>query len=514
MKKMKSLMLLIATVLMLTVVLCVNASAAEWKALDDNHQYSFDEDTGVMIIRGSDDIVYGSSFGVDCYDHYNSFCSCTDWEFDDYPYYTDEEEATISAVQSTRILIVEEGISKLGASVFTNFENAEIIILPQSITEIPDGAFYNLDKLRTVVLSNSTVSIGKAAFAGCTNLQGLTLPDSVKTIGDTAFFGCDSGLIRIPKSVEKKGKLLFFPEAKVMVSWRKSERMIEAYPYDYGDLKTYSSMFKGCGTEFYSYNKYTGKYTKIAETKEMGAYIPWDQSKNTNIIKFKFETSKVYYFVSRFYRDIGGRRIYSEPSEMYTYVSAPTLNPVNAKTVQVTATSVKLSWEKCTNAHGYRVLYREKGRPWQVAGTTSGLGSTVKNLKPGTTYSFIVCPYVNIEGNIVWGRQDEFLVNTLPETPTAKVSSPSKGKVTVSWQTVAGGKKYQLYYKVGNGSYKLYKTYDGAQNLTFSNLKSGTKYTFAVRAYWTVTTQDIYVNSKPVSTNYYSAYKPVTVTVK
>lgn len=170
--------------------------------------------------------------------------------------------------------------------------------------------------------------------------------------------------------------------------------------------------------------------------------------------------------------------------------------------VEQSTSSIKLTWSKCTGADGYGV-YLKKSSGWSLLGTTSKLTGTIKKLKAGTTYTFAVQPYVIINGSKVGGEYISLTVSTLPATPTAKVSSTSKGKVTVSWNAVTGGQKYQLYYKVGNGSYKLYKTYNGGQNLTFKNLKSGSKYTFAVRAYRTV-------NEKV----YYSSYKPVTVTIK
>lgn len=170
--------------------------------------------------------------------------------------------------------------------------------------------------------------------------------------------------------------------------------------------------------------------------------------------------------------------------------------------IEKSTSAVRLTWDKCIGADGYRV-FQKTSSGWKTLGTVTKLTGTIRNLKSGTTYTFAIQPYTNINGAKVWGEYLAVTVSTLPVAPTTKVSSPSKGAVKVSWNNVNGAQKYQLYYKVNNGSYKLYKTYNSAQNLTFKNLKSGAKYTFAVRAYRTVD-----------GCNYYSSYKPVTVTIK
>lgn len=498
MKKTKSLMLLVVTMLMLAVVFCMNASAAEWKALGDNHQYRLDEETGVMIIRGSADMMSRYCFAVDCYNHYEKdFCSCSDREVDDWPDFSDEQITAKQDAMKTKTLIVQEGVSKLGAGIFANFENVEVVILPQSVTEIPEGAFNSLENLRTVVLSDSTVSIGRGAFYGCTGLKGLYVPDSVKTFGNGAFYGCDPNMIIISETAKKENKGLFMG-------------YIGSFRVGLGKLiaSVYGDDFNGCyskdGIEYYTYDKSKGKYTVIGEGKT------WDDEFDINL-----PTGKIYNFACRYYVENNGKRIYSDYSDIVSYAHAPQMSKVDPKVSDVKDTSFNLSWSKSPNADGYKVYKKLPGKSWETVGTTTKLGGIVKNLKPGTTYQICIRAYAKVEGVVVLADcVCSFTVSTAPEAPSAKVSSPSKGKLTVSWNSVPGAQKYELYYKIGTGKYKLYKTYDSAQNLTFSNLKSGTKYTFAVRAYRTLKTQDDLTKYKVVTTNYYSTYKPLTLTVK
>ncbi len=390
MKKMKSFMLMTATIILFAVMFCVNASAAEWKALDDSLFYSFDKETGVMVIKGEGEISSGL-FGIDCPKHYiEDECRYDADEIDgflgDYieTEFPEKYEVFCAAVK-TKTLIVQEGAITLATSAFAFdgvFDNLEVAILPQSLTEIPAGAFWQLSKLHTVVLSDSTTSIGEKAFSYCPNLKNIYIPDTVKEIAKDAFEGCDMSKIRITSA-------LVTPE----------------------------------------------KIRKVSATQ------------NTS--------------------------------------------------------EIKLTWSVSKGATGYRIYYKS-GSSWKVAvSSTTATSHTFKNLKAGAKFTFAVRPYIKTNSGLVWSSYTTFKASTVPANPTIKVAAPSKGKVTVTWNAVNGAESYQLWYKTGNGSYKLFKAYDSVKNLTFKNLKSGTKYTFAVRAV---------INTD--GGNVRSGYKAVAVTVK
>lgn len=390
MKKMKSFMLVTATILLLAVMFCVNVSAAEWKALGDGLFYSFDKETEVMVIKGEGEISSGF-FGIDCPKHYiEDECRYDPDEIDGYlsdyieTEFPERYEAFCAATR-TKTLLIQEGVTALASSAFAFdgvFDKLEVVILPQSITEIPAGAFWQLGKLHTVVLSASTASIGEKAFAYCAELKNIYIPDTVKEIAEDAFEGCDMDNIRIPSAFVK-------PE----------------------------------------------KISKVSATQ--------------------------------------------------------------------TSSTIKLTWSASKGATGYRIYYKS-GSSWKVAvSSTTATSHTFKNLKAGARFTFAIRPYIKTNSGVVWASYTSFKASTVPVNPTIKVASPSKGKVTVSWNAVNGADAYQLWYKTGNGSYKLYKTYDSVKNLTFKNLKSGTKYTFAVRAV-----------IKIDGSNVRSGYKAVAVTVK
>ena len=176
---------------------------------------------------------------------------------------------------------------------------------------------------------------------------------------------------------------------------------------------------------------------------------------------------------------------------------SPSTSPLRARITSAGA------WTASAGADGYRIFYKSGGKWKTTVSSTTALSHTFKNLKAGAKYTFAIQPYIKTESGVVWGEYVECTTSTKPATPTVKTTAPSKGKITVNWNSVNGAEGYQVYYKKGNGSYVLYNTYNKAGTLTFSNLKSGTKYTFAVRAV-----------IKTDGGNVRSGYKEAAVTVK
>lgn len=191
-------------------------------------------------------------------------------------------------------------------------------------------------------------------------------------------------------------------------------------------------------------------------------------------------------------------------SNTYTTIQTATKAVKPAKIVAAQNTSaIKLTWTTSPGATGYRIYYKS-GNTWKVTvSTTSKTSHTFTGLKAGAKYTFAVRPYVLTDSGVVWSDYTTYTATTTPATVTAKTSSTSTGKINLSWNQVNGADGYRVYYQVGNGSYKLYKTVKGVNSLTFSGLKSGTKYTFAVRAGISTTGGIVW-----------SGYNTSTVTVK
>ena len=482
MKKIKSLMLLMSTMLILTIMFCMNASAAEWVDVPycENTQYTFDEETGVMVIK-CEGALKCSYFSEICPDHYapeDDVFGCTCQKGVENADPSDEIHPGRDAASKTKTLIIQEGVTAIDVRAFNGFTNLEVAILPQSLTKIPAGAFTELEKLHTVVLSNSLTSIGEQAFYKCANLKNIYMSATLKSVGKNAFYGCDKEFIRIPSSATveaeqpEKVKNLTITENNntVTLTWDKSANA-EGYIV-----------------------KFTDRY---------GDDDRKTTTKNTTYT-VKLSPAKCYYISVTPYLTYNGKIVEGYGSWDDSYVTKPEVPEVSA--VISDSNSIKLSWtDNNDKAHCKYKVYIKGNNGWITKAITERCSFEFNVRQPGVKYSFAVRPYADYYAfGSQWGDYTIITAAITPSTVTAKATSPSKGKINLTWNKVDGDiDGYRVYYKVGNGEYKIYKNYGSAQNLTFSNLKSGTKYTFAVRA-----------GIKTSGGVVWSGYNETTVTVK
>ena len=81
-------------------------------------------------------------------------------------------------------------LEKMGAQAFYNCSSlVGEIVIPSGVAEIPDSAFKKTN-ISAVSFGSGVKSIGKSAFSECAELKEVVLPDSVASIGDTAFGSC------------------------------------------------------------------------------------------------------------------------------------------------------------------------------------------------------------------------------------------------------------------------------------------------------------------------------------
>ena len=212
MKKLKSTILFVSLFTLLAVILCFNSSAAEWKKLGDI-QSKYDEDTGVIVIKGDKAKIDNLHFGITPMDIEYALSSSdgdhitwdedyNDGEISDFREFDLAFGAADKDAANAKTVIIEEGIKELDVLSLSHFKSAEVIILPESITEIAEGAFYKLENLKTLVLSPKTTKINDYAFYGCKNLKTINFPSTLNYVGRKAFFKCNFDYIKIPDTVK------------------------------------------------------------------------------------------------------------------------------------------------------------------------------------------------------------------------------------------------------------------------------------------------------------------------
>ncbi len=189
-----------------------------------------------------------------------------------------------------------------------------------------------------------------------------------------------------------------------------------------------------------------------------------------------------YSFAVRAYYN-GGKTITWAAKYVTTKTATQPLAPSKVTTTS-NASAIKITWIESSAATGYRIFYRTSTKnAWSVLyKSTKSLSYLASGLPAATSYQIAVRPYVNTGTQIIWGAYTAVFVATTPTNPVATVTSPSAGKVTLTWEAVSGATGYQIYYKSGVSGWKLYKTVSKPTTYTF-NCKSGTTYSYAVRAY-------------------------------
>ena len=217
----KIISLLVSFTMLLSIVSVVDFSAfadtLTTGKCGENVTYSFDESTGVLTISGKGDM--------------------SQWPEDDSPWYGNTHIKT---------LIIDEGVTSIGARAFLGCSNLSNVQLPNSLSGINDSAFSDCTSITNITIPNNVIFIGDSAFESCTNLTSFNvnagnsnyssqdgvlfnkdkteliqypvgnerttydIPNSVRSIGDYAFSKCANlSNVTIPSSVTSIGNYAF-----------------------------------------------------------------------------------------------------------------------------------------------------------------------------------------------------------------------------------------------------------------------------------------------------------------
>lgn len=103
----------------------------------DNVYWTFDSDTGELVISGEGEMWENTSF---CPPFRNN--------------------------SSIKAVVIEDGVTNIGDYTFYNCESLESVSIPNSVTSIGDYAFYICEKLASIELPNKIINLGVHAFVG------------------------------------------------------------------------------------------------------------------------------------------------------------------------------------------------------------------------------------------------------------------------------------------------------------------------------------------------------------
>lgn len=103
-------------------------------------------------------------------------------------------------------VVLEDGITTVGTSAFSDYPALISVDLPKSLTSIGQNAFFWCDKLTTVTIPAGVTELGKTAFNGCKGLKSIiSYAVEPPTCGANCFYNVDKSIpVLVPKgSLEK-----------------------------------------------------------------------------------------------------------------------------------------------------------------------------------------------------------------------------------------------------------------------------------------------------------------------
>ena len=180
-----------------------------------------------------------------------------------------------------------------------------------------------------------------------------------------------------------------------------------------------------------------------------------------------------------------------------------------------TNSTVKLTWNKVSNADGYIVYkYDNAKKKWlRVIKTKNNSNTyTVSKLKAGTTYKFAVKAYkTEDEREITSQKYPQLTTSTSLANITKTNFKSSANTVKMNWGKVTGATGYRVYkYNTFTRKWQGIANVKGT-SYTFKNLKAGTTCKFTVRAYKTL---DKKTYLSPKYSTFTSSTNPATVNFK
>ena len=167
--------------------------------------------------------------------------------------------------------------------------------------------------------------------------------------------------------------------------------------------------------------------------------------------------------------------------------STSVTKPTSFKMALNSPTSVRLSWNKVSDADGYIIEQYKSGKWTRVAKLTNKNTTvySVKKLASGTTYKFRMRAFDIVGGKAYYSDYTSNLTTcTKPATPKAKMALNSSVSVRLSWNKITGAGGYIIeQYK--NDEWVRVGKVAGTSTVQYSvkGLTSGTTYKFRVKAY-------------------------------
>jgi fibronectin type 3 domain-containing protein len=235
-------------------------------------------------------------------------------------------------------------------------------------------------------------------------------------------------------------------------------------------------------------------YDIYRATSSTGTFAKLTTVTGTTYTNTSLPAGKYYYYKVRAVATTGVTTTYGSFSAIKFAKAYPATPAVTAASTSYT--SVKISWPAVSGANGYSIY-----RATSLTGTYASLATTTStsytngSLVTGKYYYYKVKAY-HLEGTtkVYSALSAAKYAKPIPATPTCTISTKTATKMNISWTTVTGATKYQVYRATSaTGTYTLvYTAASTVKSYVNTGLTNGTTYYYKVRAYHLEGTTNIY----------------------
>lgn len=190
-------------------------------------------------------------------------------------------------------------------------------------------------------------------------------------------------------------------------------------------------------------------------TSSKDTYIALESVTATSRLCVGLTGGTTYYFKVRAYKEIEGKRTYSDFSDDVIWIAptpgedTPDIGAPSGVTAEVSGSSVMLSWNAVSDVTGYQV-YRadaETGR-YYACGTVTTTGRRCPGLQVGSTYSFKIRAYKEENGTCVYGDfSSPVTVDILEISVPRNVKAIGKttDSIELTWDKADSAEGYEIW---------------------------------------------------------------------
>ena len=373
--------------------------------------------------------------------------------------------------------IVLDGVNSIADYTFKGNHWLKSIIIPDSVVSIGDYAFEDCENIKSIIIPDGVTSIGDYAFCDCRSLESVIIPDSIISIGNNVFMGFNSL------------KNIYYDGTEEQWNSIKMGFQIE------GSLSDVTIHYNFDKIHIHEHISTIIKESTCVETgiKTLDCFCgdSYTETIPATGHNYKSEIKKATLKADGIMTEtceICGHIILSDIYKPSEFILSKTAYTYNGKEKTPSLTIKTIKGDKLVKGKDY-TLTMESGR-----------------INAGVyTYT------VTFIGNYSGTKKVSFKI--LPGKTSSLTATQSTDSIKLTWNKVEGATGYIVYqYNSSTGNYKKIKTISSdTTTYTVKNLKAGTTYKFAVKAF--AKCDDVTLQAetyKEIST----CTKPATPTVK